>query len=207
MSEPENKYEFRQPVEVFRDGQWVKGVVIGLTENDTYPTYVHAIHPDKSQRSYWQMPDHIRPDPDFVLVSKHTAPPARTGWRLPEPGDVVRVHSSEKERKISAVDWTRGDPVQTEDGLWWFLSSCKLIRLHDAPAVAAEPETAKPAEEPDDDDDEMPVGGDDVRFAYTLVRYATEAPKNLPWSHFGHHTMHVVERVLRKALDDMGVTP
>ena len=148
MSECKAKYEFRQPVEVLRDGRWIKGTVLALNGTDVMPVYVHARHPDGTQRSFWQMETHIRPDPDFALVP--TATP-RTGWRLPEPGDVVRVtmpHANHEEGVVRDWDLGKLNPVGVnfpEGGFARYQpADLELVRLHDAPQPEPAPDPTPP---------------------------------------------------------------
>lgn len=145
MSEPENKCEFRQPVEVFTEEGWRPGVVEEVRDDPERPVYVWYSRGNNTKHGYWFPCAGVRPDPDFALVSKHTAPPARTGWRLPEPGDVVRIVLRDTELRVASVNWALQCPIQTDDGERWYVQDCVPVRLHDAPAVAAKPETAKHA--------------------------------------------------------------
>lgn len=69
MSERKSKYEFRQPVEaLYQDGCWLPAVVTAVGRDEAHVRW-------ECGTGSWLPLASIRPDPDFVLVSTHTAPP------------------------------------------------------------------------------------------------------------------------------------
>ncbi len=133
----EHVYQFGDPVEVLRTDKWVACKYVFNDGDTELPIAVLIDHPEGAYL-HWTTPNKIRPLPK----------PTR-GWRLPEPGDVVSVHGSDHQRMIRFVDWGRSDPILTDDDLWWYVSSCKPVRLHDAPSpppapVESKPETPEP---------------------------------------------------------------
>lgn len=85
-------------------------------------------------------------DPSAGFVNRYIAltkiepriGPARTGRRLLEPGDVVRIARRRTELKIESVNWALQRPIKTDDGESWYIQDCILLRPHDAPAEQAE---------------------------------------------------------------------
>lgn len=164
MSECTTKYEFRQPVEVNVAGEWRKGVVESPTstfkhEANGVVAFTMWIGKDGGYGTGWCKPNEIRPDPDFALVPAATP---RTGWRLPEPGDVVRVKDDAQVHDFwKGVDLTLQPLYDGQEyslsipasrlgspGSYAFFdaSRLELVRLRDAPQPepAPEPPASKP---------------------------------------------------------------
>lgn len=156
MSECTTKYEFRQPVEVNVAGEWRKGVVESPTstfkhEANGVVAFTMWIGKDGGYGTGWCKPNEIRPDPDFALVPAATP---RTGWRLPEPGDVVRVKNDYRgtvhpahigvDLTITNVFLTAGKVTVDGGGVrmeYPFFDKLEPVRLHDAPP---EPKVPRP---------------------------------------------------------------
>jgi len=90
-----------------------------------------------------------------------------TTWRLPEPGDTIKIIADDdddstligKEREITKVDWNDAWPIWVEKGHTFRLNQVQFVRLRDTPeptpvpdpiesavaAMATEP-TSKPSE-------------------------------------------------------------
>jgi len=140
-----SEYAYRQPVEVRIGADWLKAVY-GYPEGGLHRvSFINT-----GTTSYWELayayrPDEIRPDPDFVLAPRDAAPQARSGWRLPEPGDVVAVRNDlhAGELTVSAVQWDNLLPIlcRTDLGtsLRYNLWQIGPVHLHDAPAPTPEP--------------------------------------------------------------------
>lgn len=140
----EHKYEFRQPVEVPYSGGWRKATVLQIY-NSGDVRVAYGAGEATCETTY--MPEIIRPDPDFVLARRDAAPQARSGWRLPEPGDVVRVLAPDNdavqgELELAAYVPTSSWPfkVKGNNGLVYGFRKAELVRLHDVPEPAPTPE-------------------------------------------------------------------
>jgi len=142
-----SEYAYRQPVEVRIGADWLKAVY-GYPEGGLHRvSFINT-----GTTSYWELafayrPDEIRPDPDFVLAPRDAAPQARSGWRLPEPGDVVRVLAPDNdavqgELELAAYVPTSSWPfkVKGNNGLVYGFRKAELVRLHDVPEPAPTPE-------------------------------------------------------------------
>lgn len=133
----EHVYEFGDPVEVYHitESAWVLGRYVA---NDGLRTAPHWAVSDCLGRQHVGCfnSNQIRPLPK----------PAR-GWRLPEPGDVVRTHDGQS-GPIVSVNWQDSRPINLGSGLVYYVPSCKPIRLRDDPSPPSKPEEPKAKPEP-----------------------------------------------------------
>lgn len=140
-----NRYEYRQPVEIRYGSKWFKGVVTAFDGCDSEcPVCVRWLNQNGTSCSDWPTLDEIRPDPDYRLAP--VAEPARTGWRLPEKGDVVKHDGKETEVEWLAFSGTDGLLISLKRiSPLVPMSEVTLVRLHDAPEP---PQPVTPAPEP-----------------------------------------------------------
>lgn len=138
-------YQFGDPVEVLLPEGWREGFYVGFRSHSTDDLPHLAVIRDAGSSvgaiTHSTMGDRIRP--------RAVAP--RSGWRLPEPGDVVRV-------LIPGVNFEEGVVKAWEDGRLnpvvvafpnhgqarYSPTNLEPVRLHDAPADAPAKE-AEPA--------------------------------------------------------------
>lgn len=139
-----SKYQHRQPVQVKWRGEWCDAVYLGYFEeyegHKFEKPHLCSLFGGVPQSNWDHLlaPDEIRPDPDYRLAP--VAEPARTGWRLPEPGDVVMYQGEEAEVAGLECSLCYGLLVTlkpTNEAVR--LSQVTVVRLHDAP----EPRPAK----------------------------------------------------------------
>lgn len=146
-----SKYQHRQPVQVKWRGEWCDAVYLGYFEeyegHKFEKPHLCSLFGGVPQSNWDHLlaPDEIRPDPDYRLAP--VAEPPRTGWRLPEPGDVVRVTLPYANYEEGVVrDWDRGklNPVGVNFPNGGFAryqpADLELVRLHDAPQPEPTPD-------------------------------------------------------------------
>lgn len=144
-----SKYQHRQPVQVKWRGEWCDAVYLGYFEeyegHKFEKPHLCSLFGGVPQSNWDHLlaPDEIRPDPDYRLAP--VAEPARMGWRLPEPGDVVMrprdMHAGEF--VVYAVHWDNPRPLLCKGSIGgsqrFNLWEVELVRLHDAPKPFFEP--------------------------------------------------------------------
>lgn len=136
----EHKYEFGDPVEVKLDQEWFQGVYLRPHSQNPCVRLAAFMVDGKYADEFFE-PDRIRP---------RTVAPARTGWRLPERGDVVRITNPGHEWHGKDVFVELFSPTGTcpihcslyQGGPRRCFMFChvEMVGLHDAP-----PETPAPA--------------------------------------------------------------
>lgn len=140
----EHVYQFGDPVWVEWDDREWEGYYIRLDG-----TGRHLVCHADNENGDWNCvgSDEVRPR----LVA-----PTPTGWRLPEPGDVVRVESEGTLEhhlhgaELAICDSTTIVTAKVADGVVKIIPPhYKLVRLHDAPSpppapVEPKPETSEP---------------------------------------------------------------
>lgn len=103
----------------------------------------------------------------------------RQAWRLPEPGDVVRIHGINKDLVIDTVHWISSTPIRLEGAYLRGIHEVSLVRLRDAPAPTSDPSlgghaAANPSGKPYET---WPMGTFDAREWVKAFRQAvTEKP-------------------------------
>lgn len=128
MSE-QRKYEFGDPVSVFMNGEWREGCYLQRNGDPNVPHRVTVKGLDYPQ------------DRQDDEVSPRSVAPSR-GWRLPEPGDVVRAEGIDHDVTLRSVA-ILAMFAECEDDCGIHGADPRLIRvvrLHDAPAEAPAPD-------------------------------------------------------------------
>ena len=138
MSECKRKqFKFRQPVTVQVKGEWYPGAYLHYNESAGEHVAMWSEDGKTNGKINWFPCSQIDPDPYHRLAP--VAEAAHTGWRLPEPGDVVRVKQpgvNHEEGVIKKWVHDKVNPIFVDFPEGGFATyqpkDLELVRLHDA---------------------------------------------------------------------------